>query len=183
MITQPTISSYTVFSNWLFDGNLKSKLPCGDGIDLLSYKSPINHQYMISMFINQGKLNYFLNENFNNIGLYYLDKEELMKFLKKCVIDFKIQRKNLPYFSRQKNNKLFDVLRKKIPIMKKNDISLLTEIIDKSENKDEIYYSLGLEKQEQPKKQKGLKKNTKKEKPTVEEFIKENFKTMMIEKK
>jgi hypothetical protein len=173
------ISPYTVFNNWLFDGNPKSKIPQGDGIpDLLKYNSPINAQYMISMFLNQGKLNHFLNEYFNNIGLYYLDREELMKFIKKCVIDFKIQKKNLAYTYRTKNNKLFDVLRRKIPIMKKHDTSLLCEIIDKSEEKENIYYSLGLDKPETIKKQKGLKKETKKEKETVEDFLKNNFRVM-----
>ena len=100
---------HKTFNNWLFDGNPKSKIPSGNGIpDLLSYKSPINHQYMISMFLNQGRLNHYLDEYFNNMGLYYLDKEELMKFIKKCVIDFKIQRKSLPFISRTKNTKLFD---------------------------------------------------------------------------
>lgn len=174
--------SHKIFQNWLFDGDPKSKIPSGEGIpDLLSYKSPINQMYLISMFLNQGKLNHFLNEYFNNINLYYLDKEELMRFIKKCVIDFKIQRKSLPFIPRTKNTKLFDVLRKKIPVMKNHDISYLTEIIDNSEEKDLIYYSLGLEKQEKIKKQKGLKKTTKKEKETVEEFIKNNFKTMEVE--
>ena len=173
------ISPYTLFQNWLFDGNPKSDIPKGDGIpDLLKYNSPINSKFMISMFLNQGKLNHFLNEYFNNIGLYYLDKEELMKFMKKCVIDFKIQRKSLPYTSRSKNNKLFDTLRRKIPIMKKHDISLLCDIIDNGKEKEDIYYSLGLEKPETIKKQKGLKKQTKKEIETVDEFLKNNFKVI-----
>jgi len=174
------MSVYTDFSNWLFDGDLKSKIP--DPEIMLKYNSPINSQYMISMFLNQGKLNHYLNEYFNNVGLYYLDREELMKFMKKCVIDFKIQRKNLPFIPRTKNSKLFDSLRKKIPIMKKHDISLLCDIVDKMEDKEKIYYSLGLEKPETIKKQKGLKKKTKKEKETVDEFLKNNFKTMEIER-
>lgn len=178
-MSEKTISPYTVFNNWLFDGNIKSNLPKGKDIpDLLNYKSPINHLYMISMFLNQGKLNHFLNEYFNNIGLYYLDKEELMKFIKKCIIDFKIQKRNLPYFTRQKNNKLFNILRKKIPYMKNHDIVLLCDLIDNSKEKNEIYYSLSLEKTETIKKQKGLKQQQKKEKETVDEFIKNNFKVI-----
>ena len=62
------------------------------------------------------------------------------------------------------------------------DISLLTEIVDKSESKEDIYYSLGLEKAETIKKQKGLKKSEKKDKETVEDFLKNNFKTIKIER-
>jgi hypothetical protein len=172
---------YKTFQDWIFDSNIKSPIPQGKGIpDLLSYKSPINHQYMISLFLNQGKLNHFLNEYFNNISLYYLSKEELMKFIKKCVIDFKIQRKSLPFIPRSKNTKLFESLRRKIPLFKRNDVALLCTMVDKMEEKDKIYYSLGLEKQETVKKQKGLKKTTKKEKETVKDFLKNNFKVIEV---
>lgn len=180
-MTTLKVSEYTLYQNWLFDGNPKSKIPSGAGVpDLLSYKSPINHHYIISMFLNQGRLNHFLNEYFNNMGVYYLEKEELMKFIKKCVIDFKIQRKNLPYNFKTKNTKLFDSLKKKIPILKNHDVTLLCELVDKMENKENIYYSLGLDKPETIKKQKGLKKETKKEKETVNEFLKNNFRTIEI---
>lgn len=172
---------YKTFQNWLFDQNPKSKIPSGEGIpDLLSYKSPITQQYMISLFLNQGKLNHFLNEYFNNIGLYYIDKEELMKFLKKCVIDFKIQRNSLPFIPRTRNTKLFEAIKNKIPIMKKNDVSTLCDIIDNSSEKEIVYYSLGLEKPETIKKQKGLKKKTKKERETIKDFIKNNFKVISL---
>jgi len=176
---------YKTFQNWLFDGNPKSKIPTGDGIpDLLSYKSPITAYYMITLFLNQGRLNHFLNEYFNNVGLYYIDKEELMKFMKKCVNDFRVQRKSLPFIPRTKNTKLFEELKKKLPVLKKHDVSLLCDIIDKSDEKDSIYYSLGLEKQETIKKQKGLKKQTKKDdkKETVSDFLKNNFRIMEIKK-
>lgn len=172
---------YKTFQNWIFDENIKSEIPKGENIpDILKYNSPITNQYMISMFINQGKLNHFLNEYFNNIGLYYIDKKELMKFIKKCVVDFKIQRRSLPYIPFVRNSKLFEILKKKIPILKKHDISLLCDIIDKSEEKNQIYYSLGLEKQETIKKIKGIKKQTKKERCTVKEFIENNFKIMEL---
>jgi len=175
---------FKTFNNWLFDGNFKSRIPTGEGVpDLLKYNSPITNQYMITMFINQGKLNHFLNEYFNNMGLYYLEKEEFMRFMKKCVVDFKIQRKNIPYIPIQRNGKLFDALRKKISILKSHDVNLLAEIVDKLENKDQIYYSLGLEKMEPVKKIKGIKKITKKEKPTVKEFIESSFKVMELNNK
>lgn len=180
-MAEKIVSPYVIFNSWLFDSNPKSPIPKGENIpDLLKYNSPINHLYLIGMFLNQGKLNHFLNEYFNNIGLYYLDREELMKFIKKCVIDFKIQKKNLPYSTRSKNNKLFNTLRKKIPIMKNHDITLLSTLIDNSKEKEDIYYSLGLDKPETIKKQKGLKKQTKKDKETVTDFINTNFKVMEI---
>lgn len=172
---------YKIFQNWLFDNNIMSPIPCGENNDLLKYNSPITNQYVIGIFLNHGKLNHFLNEYFNNIGLYYLDKEELFKFIKKCVIDFKIQKKNLPFILYSKNSKLFESLKKKTPMLKKYDVSLLCEIIDKSENRENIYYSLGLEKQETIKKQKGLKKEIKKENETIKNFLERNFKILVVD--
>ena len=103
-----------------------------------------------------------------------------MKFIKKCVIDFKIQRKSLPFIPRSRNTKLFETLRRKLPTIKKFEVSLLCNIIDKSEDREKIYYSLGLEKQEKIKKQKGLKKKTKKEKEKVYEFLKSNFRIIEL---
>ena len=172
---------YKTYQNFIFDGNLKSKLPTGENIpDILKYNSPITNQYMISMFLNHGKLNSFLNEYFNNINLYYLEKTDLMQFIKQCIIDFKIQKNSIPFIPFQKNTKLFETLKKKIPVLKSHDLKLLCELIDKMDNKTDIYYSLGLEKPETIKKQKGLKKKTKKENETVDEFIKNNFKVMII---
>ena len=168
---------FKTFNNWLFDGNLKSEIP--DKSNLLKYNSPITPTYVINMFITNGKLNHYLNQYFNNIGLRYLDKEEFFKFVKKCVHDFKIQRNSLPYIqSYKRNSQLFEKLKKKIPILKPGDISLLCDIIDKMEDKDIIYNSLGLQKVEKTKtkenKQKkiGLK---------LDDFL-DNFKIMRVNK-
>ena len=96
-------SHYKVWFDWLFDGNIKSPIPKGEKIPaILKYNSPITHTYVISIFINNGPLNWFLNKYFNNISLRYLDKGELFHFIKKCIIDFRVQRKNIPLFHTRK---------------------------------------------------------------------------------
>ena len=172
---------YKTFQNWLFDGNIKSKIPTGEGIpEILKYNSPINHTYLISLFLNQSKLNFYLNSYFNNMNLRYLDKEELMRFIKKCVIDFNVQRKNLAFVPYKRYDKLYNALRKKIPVLKNHEIKLLSEIIENSDIKNEVYNSLSLEKPDQVKTKKTskAKKSTKKE--TIDDFLKNNFKVMKV---
>jgi len=171
---------YKQFLDWLFDGDIKKDIP--NKQDLLKYSSPITVTFVSNLFLNNGKLNFFLNNYFNNIGLRYLDKEEFFKFVKKAVIDFKVQRRTLPFFKYQgRKTKLFDILRKKNPTLKADDISLLCDLFEKSKERDLIYSSLGLDKPEQIKIKK--QKNEKGDKATtVKDFLEKNFTVVVITK-
>ena len=168
---------YKTFYSWLFDGNSKSEIPKPKMTkdnkvivpDILKYNSPINHTFIIKIFLKNGSLNHYLNMYFNNIGLRYLDKEELFKFIKKCVIDFKITKKSITYFPYQRETKIFVALKKKIPLLKNDDVQLLSKIIEKVDEKESIYNSLGIEKQETKK----MKKN--KKTITLEDYLENNF--------
>jgi hypothetical protein len=168
---------YKLYTNWLFDMNRKSDIPKSEGIDIMKYNSPITATFVISMFIKNLKVNWFLNKNFNNMNLRYLEKEELFKFMKKCVFDFKLTRRDINYSSFRKQNKLFNVLRSKIPELKNGDIKLLCDIIEKSDEKDSVYNTLGLE---VPKKMKLKTKESKKEKMSVAEFLERHFSIIKI---
>ena len=175
-------SPYTVFSNWLFDGSRSSPIPkATEKIDLLKYNSPITPTYLISMFVKNGPLNHYLDKHFNNIGLRYLDKEELFKFIKKCVLDFRVRRSDIGYFRYHHQTKLFNILREKLPTLKNNDISLLCNIIDKNEDKGTIYQTLGLEVIKKKKVKRGTKK-IKKRNISLDEFLKENFSIIEMKK-
>jgi len=169
---------FKTLNNWLFDGSLNSPIPKpktdsgGDIVipDILKYNSPITHTYIIKIFLRNGPLNYFLDSYLNNINLRYLDKSELFKFIKKCVIDFRFRKQDLTFFRYNQKDKLFEKLRGKISILKDEDISLLSEIIMRSKDKENIYSSLGLEKIK--KKVKNKKKN---EKISLKQLIEKNF--------
>jgi ribosomal protein L20A (L18A) len=175
---------YKTFQNWLFDGDRKSKIPPPkfdkDGKiivpDILKYNSPITPEYILTMFLKTPTINRFLNIYFNNIGVRYISKEELFKFIKKCVFDFKLRRENvvyIPYY--REKDQLFKVLRDKIKTLKNHDIKLLCNLINESDNKDEIYKTLGVTK---VKKQKiKIQKNKKiEEKISVDELLNRFFK-------
>lgn len=164
---------FKTYNSWLFDGSRNTPLPKRkDGVDILKYNSPITHTYALSMFLRNGPLNKYLNTYFNNMGLRYLSKEELFLFLKGCVIDFRVKRRDVVYYPYRRKTKLYQILRDKVPQFKNNDISLLCDIIDKSEDKDLVYHSLGIEK---AKKEKLKKRKTKKKKISADEFLREHF--------
>ena len=81
------------------------------------------------------------------MGIWYLDKETLFKFLKRAVIDFRVRRGEL-YFMKSKRNteKLVEKLEEKFPLLKLGDLRFLSELIDNSPSRDAIYHSFGLKK-------------------------------------
>ena len=105
---------FKTFHNWLFDGSRSSPIPkATEKIDILKYNSPITHTYLISMFPKSGPLNHYLNTYLNNINTRYLEKEDLFNFIKKCVLDFRIKRRDVSYFPYKRQTKLFQKLREK----------------------------------------------------------------------
>jgi len=167
---------YNVFQKWLFDGVIKSEIPQKDVF--LSYKSPISVNRLISSFMHYGPLNHYLNKHFNNYGIFYLEKEDVFKFIKKCIIDFKVRRNNLSFINTKKDSNLFQGLRKKFPTLKGCDIEHLCIIIDRmdADPKNQIYDSLGLIKLEAPKKvRKSSKKLEKAIDVKVKDWLEANF--------
>jgi hypothetical protein len=120
------------------------------------------------------------------MGLRYLEKDELFKFVKKLVQDFKIQRNSLPFFKYGgRKTKLYDSLRRKLPMLKTYDITFLCDVIDKSEEKEVVYATMGIDDPEVTKKKKSKQKNEVVEKTgriTVKEFIEKNFNVVKIQK-
>ena len=174
-------SHYQVFNNWLFDGRIYSPIPKPKIDenkkviipDILKYNSPITHTYLISLFLKNGYLNSYLNKYFNNITVRYLSREDILRFIKKCVIDFKIKKRDLAFYKFHKRKILYDRLRDKMPILKNDDILLLCDIVENSKNKKSIYDSLNLE---LPKKLKVKKtKKLKSKKINLQKFLKDYF--------
>jgi len=174
---------FRTFNTWLFDGRLDSPIPKpktkDDGTvvvpDIMKYNSPITPTYVISMFLRNGPLNRYLNKYFNNMGVRYLDKEDLFMFIKKCVIDFAIRKNEIVFYQYKKETQIYSKLRAKLPFLKNNDIVLFAELIEKSPDRDSVYQALDMEK---PKKQK-IKLNKKqveeKEKTSLKEFLERHF--------
>jgi hypothetical protein len=169
---------FKTFHTWLFDGSRTSPIPkATEKVDILKYNSPITHTYVISMFAKHGPLNYYLNTYFNNISLRYLEKEELFKFIKKCVLDFRVRKTDVVYFPYKRHTKLFETLREKFPQFKNFEILQICKNIDESDEKDLIYQSLNIEK---PVKKKMTKKAKLKGKISLKMFLERNFSILNI---
>jgi len=165
---------YETFYRWLFDGSLRSELPQKEVF--LRYDSPITPNRLISSFMFYGELNHYLDKYFNNIGLYYLEKEDVFKFIKKCIIDFKVRRNNLSFINIKRDSNLFQALRKKFPCLKSCDITMLIDIIDKGPDlKNSVYESLGLLKPEKPKKARKLAKKVSEKVENIRAWLETNF--------
>jgi hypothetical protein len=175
---------YRTFNGWLFDGSRDSEFPkpryADDGKeiipDILKYNSPITATYVVSMFLKNGPLNHYLDNYLNNINLRYLDKKELFMFIKKCVLDFRLGRRDTVFIPWTRKTKLFGELRNKFPELKNCDISLLCDLVEESDQKEAIFNTLGLEK---PKKLK-VKKQKRKKKISLKEFMAQHFSIMDI---
>ncbi|OQB42002.1 MAG: hypothetical protein BWY04_00488 [candidate division CPR1 bacterium ADurb.Bin160] len=133
---------FKTFYSWLFDQNPNSKID----ENILKYNSPITHIFLLKIFLRNYKLNLYLDEFLNNMSLRYIEKEDLLKFIKKCVVDYRISKKDIFYFKFRKTTKIFNVFRNKFPELKNYDIENLLEILEKNpEEKIIIFRTLGLE--------------------------------------
>ncbi len=128
------MNEYKIFLDWLFDNN-NSEIP----IEILKYNSYITSTYIISIFMKCPKLNYYLNKYLNNMSLRYIDKKELLLFIKECTQKYKVKRYQIVYKNWNRKTKLFNIFKQKFPNLKNYEIGLICEKIDNSKEKDNIY--------------------------------------------
>jgi len=175
---------FKTFINWAFDGSKDTPIPkpetdsAGNVItpDILKKSGPLNQRYVISMFMKNPKMCLYLNKHFNNINLWYIDKETLFKFLKGAIIDFKMRRGDLLFLKTKKNEEvLMEKLEEKFPLLKYDDRKLLYEMIEASPEKNSVYNSFGLKRvsKRKVKKEKKIKKTG--SKTSSKNFLKKNF--------
>jgi len=162
---------FNTFNDWLFDGNLKSPIPQ----ELLKSTSPISNTYVLGLFQKYPELNFYLNGLMNNVNLYYIKKDELFLFAKKMTQVFKVYRGRTFFRAWPKRSKLINALERKIPYLKKYELELLCQYIEKSSDKDSIYTSLGLVHE----KKKKLKKK-KNKKISLKKYLAETFSVVRV---
>ena len=140
------ISPFNVFFDWCYDGDPKSPIPRGENIpDITKYNSPINEGFILRMFVNHFTITMYLNEFINNIGVRYIDREDLLKFIKQLIRDYKINRNSFRYLGYKRDTKLIDAIKKKFLHLKNFEVDLLHDKIQISPDKSNIYCSFGLD--------------------------------------
>jgi len=133
------LSPYTILNRWLYDGNKQSKIPN----DLL-VSGAIGPQYLLYFFKGSRYLVY-INKIFNNYWIYQLDKEEVFTMLKDIVMRTGFRPTFYKTASKAKI-KLIEILRRKFPTLKIAEINMLADKIEKSEDRDAVFETLGLQK-------------------------------------
>ena len=145
-------SIYTILNRWLHDGSLSTQIP----VEVVKDKS-IGQTYLLYYFQSSSH-GMVISKLFNNYGLFQMDRVEVFKFLKQSIMLSGYKPpfvKNTP----KRKSKLLDILKQKHPFMKRDEIFMLINIIDNSDEKDRIYEMFGLY---DPKKKKVTKAQQKK---------------------
>jgi len=131
------LSPYTLLNRWLYDGSRSTQVP----EDVLKDKS-VSQLYLL-YFFQASPFILYISKHFNNYGLFQMDREDVFKFIKECVL---LTGYRPPFVQRLKppKSKFVDCLRLKYPFLKDEELWMLVDIIDKSDEKDNIYEMFGL---------------------------------------
>jgi hypothetical protein len=131
------VSPYTILTRWLHDGSKTTNMPPELENDKL-----ISPTFLLYYF-QQSKYILYLSNLFNNYFIYQLNKADIFKFMKQCVLDSGYKP---PFLEKEKTtrNKLYKILKLKFPYLKSYEIDSLITIVDKSDDKDSIYETFGL---------------------------------------
>ena len=151
-----SVSNYTLLTRWLFDGSKTTTIP-----EAVVKDKSISQLYLLYYF-QSSHYNLYINDTFNNYGIFSLDRLEIFYFLKECI---SLSGYRPPFIKRGPKNKskMVDVLKLKHPYLKKEEIFMLVEFIDASDNKDAIYEMFGFYKPTKKKVTKAEKKRMEKE--------------------
>ena len=164
------VSPYTILSRWIFDNNRTSEIP----EEIVKDKS-IGPQYVL-YFFQGSSYQRLISEMFNNYGMFQIDRLEMFKMIKIAARLSGFKPKFIPRYSETKT-KLAKALKKKYPYLKYNDVNLLVEEIELSDDRDIVYEMLNLK---VPKKYK-TKKSTKENQIHIENQPKEAIKVTKSE--
>lgn len=157
------VNEFTVLMNWIRDGNLKSPFP--KEIE----NTRISIPYLLYYFSPSPKYFIFINDVFNNFTALKLNSVDVLKTFKEIVYYTgynSFQHKKVA----SKENELIDILWKKFPYFKRDDVCLMVELIDKSDQKDAIYEQFGLLNKAKVKKM--TKAELNKRKSTIQNIVK-----------
>jgi len=95
--------------------------------------SKITNTYLIRLFLRNGEFNYFLNGCFNHFGtsLWGLDKQDLLVFLKHCILKLNLTRNSVYYTKKGRNAKdIIEKIESKFSLLKSYECECLETCFD-----------------------------------------------------
>lgn len=136
--TKPKSSSpYTIFNNWLFDGNIQSDFPPETIMKIVTPKM------LMERFCSVGNITIFLNEYFNNPYIFQINKKSFFSMMKELVIKKRITFRDFSWYKNNKADELITKLRKRFPHLKRYDIEMMLINIDGTEEYDKLMDMIG----------------------------------------
>ena len=163
-VKEKKVSVYTVLNRWLFDGSKETKIP-----DDVEKDKSISQMYLLYYF-RPSPYGLVISKLLNNWSIFQLDRIELLYFLKECISLSGYKPPFIPKLSAKKN-KLTDLLKEKYPFLKMEEVQMLVEKIDVSEEKDRYYETFGLYTPKNKKLTKAQREQFEKNKPKVQEEV------------
>ena len=142
------VSPYTLLNKWLYDGSETTDIPK----ELTENKYVISQNILLYHFLHS-KYIVYISEIFNNYNLYLMDRVDVFKFLKQCILVTGYRPK---FYAKNEieKSKVINFLKEKYPFLKKEEIMFLRDNIDNSDFKDVFYENIGIR---NPKKEKTKK--------------------------
>jgi hypothetical protein len=158
------VSSYTILNKWLTDGSKTTQLP----EDVIKDKS-ISQLYLLYYFQSSHYMLY-INKAFNNYNLFSIPRVEIFKFMKQCVM---LSGYRPPFVQKHKKqkSKIVDIIKYKYPYLKKQELFMLVDVIDESDDKDSLYEMFGIYSPKKKKTTKAELKKMEKDKKTVKKSV------------
>lgn len=129
-----TFSPYALLNAWIRDGRTDSPLPKD-----LQENCPITQMFILYYFVSNPKIFIWINKNFNNYNLLSLPVFDVFKVIKQIVQRTGSKQSYVPKFKKEKNQ-LCDILKKKYPYYKTQEISMAVDIIDNDEELQSAVY-------------------------------------------
>jgi hypothetical protein len=96
----------------------------------------LNPVFVLNFFATHYEVTIFLNKFFNNYGLYNLKSEEFYKYLKQLVNDKNISPYSFSFIKYHPQEKKISSMRKFFPYLKREDIILLLDLMEKEDEND-----------------------------------------------
>lgn len=129
-----SFSPYMLLNAWMRDGNLKSNLPK----DIEDCKA-FNQSILLYYFITSPKLMIWINNNFNNFGLFSIPVRNILDMMK-VIVHHTGFRQQYVASTKKEENKLCDLLKKKFPYYKSEEISMVVDMIDSDDDMQSMVY-------------------------------------------
>lgn len=134
---KPKYNQYTIFNNWLFDGNIQSDFPPETVMNVVTPKM------LMERLCSVGNVTIFLNEYFNNPYIFQIDKKSFFIMIKELVIKKKITFKHFSWYKNNKSDDIISKIRKRFPHLKRQDIETLLIKLDGTEEYNKIMDMIG----------------------------------------